>query len=387
MTKLVQLLGRPRTIKHQIHNRKVSWLELFYDLMFSVVIARLTDGLLDHLTWTGFGYSLLLFAWFIWDWNEVSGYFDNHGNDAIINILIINVDMIMVGIGAIFIPEAIGGQLTRMAIVLMLLELLMALVWLTLAHFDQVHGPASRVWGAVHLLALVIMLVIYLISSQILLWGLVIALLLNIFDVLITNPWLENEYDQARMVHTISDSLIERYGLMTMIALGEVIAGLYDGMASGRISATKISRFVVAIVLIAFIAAIYYQILGTLEISLSSSIGTSMTGWLFILTIMFSFYLGVAMQMQERFAETNQRLLGNLSLSLCVVLFLWTIRLIVRIGTEVAQRENKFKVGSLLLGEESLILLAAFLPSLDQLVAVSLILLINILQGRLLVTD
>ena len=39
---------------------------------------------------------------------------------------------------------------------------------------------------------------------------------------------LEREYERTNMVHTIKDSLIERYGLMTMIALGEIISSLYD---------------------------------------------------------------------------------------------------------------------------------------------------------------
>lgn len=384
---LVELLGRPRTIKHQIHNRKVSWLELFYDLMFAVVIARLTDGLLDQLSWGGLGNSILLFAWFIWNWNEVSGYFDNHGNDAIINILIINVDMILVGIGAIFIPAAIRGFWRQIAIVFMILELLMALVWLILAHFDHVHGPASRVWGLVHLVALFIMIVANFFSSTVLLSGLILAMLLNIFDVLVTNPWLDTEYHQARMRHTISDSLIERYGLMTMIALGEVIAGLYEGLTATRATTFSLSRFVLAIILTALVAAIYYQVLGTLEIALPSSIDTSLTGWLFILGIMFSFYLGVGMQLQERFQLTPLKEFGNLSLSVCLVLFLWTIRLIVRIGTAVAQHEKQWEIGWMLMGEEVLILAASWLPSLDQLIAIDLLLLIIILQGKMMEKD
>ena len=95
LNKIFTFLGKPRTINHQIANRKVSWLELFYDLIFAVVIARLTDSLLENLTITSIGYSVLIFGWFIWGWNEVSGYFDNHGNDSIINVLIINTEMIL----------------------------------------------------------------------------------------------------------------------------------------------------------------------------------------------------------------------------------------------------------------------------------------------------
>ncbi|MGO4982614.1 low temperature requirement protein A [Lactobacillus amylovorus] len=121
MNKIVNFLGKPRTIENVIKNRKISWLELFYDLIFAVVFSRLTESLLEHQTLTGFINAILTFFWLIWGWGEFSSYFDNHGNDSIINILIINIDMI--------------------------LELFMGAVWIDLGIFDKTHGPAARVWG------------------------------------------------------------------------------------------------------------------------------------------------------------------------------------------------------------------------------------------------
>lgn len=121
MNKIVNFGGKPRTIENVIKNRKISWLELFYDLIFAVVFSRLTESLLEHQTLTGFINAILTFFWLIWGWGELSGYFDNHGNDSIINILIINIDMI--------------------------LELFMGAVWIDLGIFDKTHGPAARVWG------------------------------------------------------------------------------------------------------------------------------------------------------------------------------------------------------------------------------------------------
>ena len=66
------------------------------------------------------------------------------------------------------------------------------------------------------------MLITYFIGNVVLVIGLCFGLLLNIFDVVAANPRLAREYDQAEMEHQIKDSMIERYGLMTMIALGEI---------------------------------------------------------------------------------------------------------------------------------------------------------------------
>lgn len=383
MGKIFAFFGKPRTIDHQIANRKVSWLELFYDLIFAVVIARLTDSLLDHLTITGLASSFLLFGWFIWGWNEVSGYFDNHGNDSIINVLIINTEMILTGIGALFISEAVQGQFGRISVVLMLIELLMALVWFGLAYFDRIHGPASRVWGMVHLVALAIMLVTYFLGQTALIMGLVVGLLLNIFDVVAANPRLAREYNQEEMEHQIKDSMIERYGLMTMIALGEIIAGLYETVDS-RITSEVILRFIICIVLIALVAAIYYQVLGTLHIILSSSIATILTGWLFILAIMFSFYMGVTIQMVLRNENTGWQLASNLLFAASLILFFALIRAIVLIGTATEQPTNQRLITGYLIAEGVVLVGIAFLPTIGFLVGTVVILLIIIMQGRLL---
>lgn len=123
MNKIVNFFGKPRTIENVIKNRKISWLELFYDLIFAVVFSRLQG------------------------WGELSGYFDNHGNDSIINILIINIDMILIGLASIFIPEAVNGNFHHITWLYIILELFMGAVWIGLGIFDKTHGPAARVWG------------------------------------------------------------------------------------------------------------------------------------------------------------------------------------------------------------------------------------------------
>lgn len=55
-----------------IKNRKISWLELFYDLIFAVVFSRLTESLLEHQTLTGFINAILTFFWLILGWGASS---------------------------------------------------------------------------------------------------------------------------------------------------------------------------------------------------------------------------------------------------------------------------------------------------------------------------
>lgn len=378
MTKFIKLLGKPRSISQQIRKRKISWIELFYDLMFAVVFSRLTDSLVENFTLPALAYSALIFGWLLWGWNEMSGYFDNHGNDSIINILVINTEMILTGIGIIFVPEAMAGNFSRLEIILMLIELLMAAIWFGLAHYDKLHGPASRIWGLAHLAALLVLILTYFGNQFWQTAGLIGGLLLNIFAVLIANPRLKREYDQAGLQHELKDSLIERYGLMTMIALGEIIAGIYETIRPGQISGMEIVRFIISMVVIALIAAIYYQILGALQIKLSSSIATSMTGWLFIISIMFAFYIGVGLQLLLK----DGQLAGKIFFIAALLLFMAAIRIIVFIGTQT-NNPGEHKISWLLVVEGLVLAALIFAPATAVLIGTLVIQLVIIIQGRL----
>ena len=377
MHKLFALLGRPRPIKNHILNRKVSWLELFYDLMFAVVIARLTEAVVEEPSAHALVNATLLFAWFIWGWNEASGYFDTHGNDSIITILIINTSMVITGVGTLFIPEAVAGNFSHITFAFMALEALMAAVWYGLSFFDPVHGPASRVWAGVHLSALALLMITTLFGPVIRFWGLTVGMLLNIGTVFFANPRLSREYEETTMVHELSDSLVERYGLMTMIALGEVIAGLYDPLKGTHVSGQVVFETIICLILVAVVAACFYQIIGDLQIVLPSSIGTSLTGWLFLFVILAAYYIGVSLQLVLEDGTD-----AHWWLTISLILYLLGIHHLALIGTPA--RQHLFHT-NLVIGLDLLALLAVtLLPTTAYLVATILILFVLIVDNRIM---
>lgn len=380
MNKLSKILGKPRTIEHPIPNRKISWLELFYDLMFAVVFARLTEGQMEHFSWCGMWMTFLMFAWFLWGWNETSSYFDNHGNASLLNILIVNAEMILTGIGAIFIPEAIGGSLGRVLIVLTLIECLMGCVWLCLAHFDATHGPASIKWGLGHIITTVVLLIGWFVPARWQLAIVILGLVLNMGNVFLANGRLRREYIQEGMQHRIKDSMVERYGLMTMIALGEVIAGLFDVLRE-RITSEEITRFIICLLITALAAAIYYQVLGEVEIIMKSSVGTYFMGWLFLFVILASFMLGVCMQ---TISVRQHFFIGNLTFAITMLAFLWGVRIIYLVGTKPQERNHDNIIRALLLVESLLLLALTPLSGIAMLTGSLIIFLAIVLQGGLM---
>lgn len=222
--KIFNLFGKPRNITEVIRNRKIGWLELFYDLIFAVVIGRITDGVVEHFSVETILNSLIVFGWFFWSWYEISGYFDNHGNDSALNVGIINIQMILTGIAAIFIPEAIEGHYHQLILVLLPIEFMLIFVWYTISWFDKAHGPASRIWAQTYIVSVVILIcsISSIISSGFFKFMFtIIALLINYSAVFFANAALKREYALIKMPYVLKDSLIERYGLMTMM-LGSV---------------------------------------------------------------------------------------------------------------------------------------------------------------------
>nr|WP_252895500.1 low temperature requirement protein A [Fructilactobacillus florum] len=112
---------------------------------------------------------------------------------------------------------------------------------------------------------------------------LIAALVLNCCAIFFANSKLEQEYQRINMNYELKDSLLERYGLMTMIALGEMIAGLY-GMAD-HIEPKVLFEFAMGIVFAAMIAAVYYQVIGELHVKMKSPIQVMGIRWLFLLEI------------------------------------------------------------------------------------------------------
>ena len=190
---------------------------------------------------------------------------------------------------------------------------------------------------------------------------------------------LEREYERTNMVHIIKDSLIERYGLMTMIALGEIISSLYD-FSKTPINWNRFIQFTLCIILVALLAAVYYQVLGELYIQLNSSIATSLTGWLFLLVILFIFLIDVSLHLVIIDGNLESKILFSFSL----ILMLLMIRVLFLISIHFKLSKLEVKLSWILLIEMIINLSAAFLPAMGMILLDILVLIIIAGQGRII---
>ena len=78
-----QWWGPPKRFDVQEKERRVSWLELFYDLVYVIAIARITHHLAHHVTLGSFLEYAALFVLIFWGWLNGSLYHDIHGNEGL----------------------------------------------------------------------------------------------------------------------------------------------------------------------------------------------------------------------------------------------------------------------------------------------------------------
>jgi low temperature requirement protein LtrA len=90
--------------------QRATTLELFYDLVFVFAITQVSHLLLEHLTWTGVGQSLLVLLVVWWSWNYTTWVTNELDTESIpVRLLMISLMLLSLSM-AVAIPEAFGER-------------------------------------------------------------------------------------------------------------------------------------------------------------------------------------------------------------------------------------------------------------------------------------
>jgi len=222
----------PRRAGDKIEHRQVTFLELFYDLVYVALIAELSHTLSGHIGWAGLGEFAFLFVIVWWAWLNGSLYHDIHGNNDIRTRVFTFLQMFTVVAMAVFAHNALGEGSIGFAVSCAVFQFLLAWLWWRTGVYDAAHRPLSLPYVATYLLStLLFMISVYVaVPVRFYLWGtgLLLSLLAPLFWRLRSvTPEIQAQMDLSM---DVSDSLVERFGLFTIIVLGEVIIGIVSGV-------------------------------------------------------------------------------------------------------------------------------------------------------------
>jgi low temperature requirement protein LtrA len=222
----------PARFEDRATDRRISFLELFFDLVFVVVISQLAQRLAAHPTWSGVGWFVFLF-YAIWSsWTNGTWYHELHGTNDVSARVFTFAQMLAVAMMAAFVAHVPGSGSDGFALAYAANVLILVILWFRTGLHDATHRAASVPYSLAYLVSAVLFAVSAAVDDPLTYWLWAAALAAQVAGQMIAfRRWTPPESQAGDAVIATTPSLIERIGLFVIIVLGEVIVGAVHGMA------------------------------------------------------------------------------------------------------------------------------------------------------------
>ena len=213
---------RLRSLEVDREERRATWLELFFDLVFVVAIAQLATGVGTDVGVRDFLILAGLFVPIWWAWVGYTFYADRFDTDDVVHRLLMLAGMFAVAALASTIPEAFAGDTRGFAVGYAATRL----VVVVLNGRAWRHLPAARPLLNVYIPAFALSAALFAVSAFVpaparyVLWTIGLA-----FDL--GTPLLSADRIRAVPIHT--SHIPERVGLLTIIVFGETVLAVVIG--------------------------------------------------------------------------------------------------------------------------------------------------------------
>jgi low temperature requirement protein LtrA len=252
--------GPPKKFSERKNERKIGWLELFYDLVYVAAISQLTHAMSQHCSWETTGLSFLFFSFVFWSWVNGSQYYDLHGSDSIRTRLVTFWQILAVAAVGVTMQDAFNGHHVPLAIALIIVQLIITYLWWSIGLYDPGHRKFSIFYTSGYLAATALLLVSVFTTFHIAIFLWVIALLFNFSPPFTAAKRIQEDLKQRNEVYTASAALVERFGLFTIIVLAESILAIVGGVGEMKDKGPLLwITFIIAILITFLIWSLYFD--------------------------------------------------------------------------------------------------------------------------------
>jgi low temperature requirement protein LtrA len=268
----------PRAHGDTIPDRTVSSLELFYDLVFVAVIGQAANHLAEHVSVRGSIEFGVVFA-LVWiAWVNGSVYLELHGREDGRTRSFTFIQMGILAVLAVFTADAGGGNGQAFAFVYAALLVVLTWLWFTVRRQDRQARPDFLPVTGRYVLGTAISAAVIFASgfladdARLVVWaGFAIAWMV-ILLVLVGRSLVRLNLDLRP-----TESLVERFGLFTIIVLGEVVFGVVEGLSVGGQDVNTIATGMIALMLGFGFWWMYFDIVGR---RMPRDDGPALTTWI-----------------------------------------------------------------------------------------------------------
>lgn len=180
----------PRSARTHPEERRISFLELFYDLVYVVIIAELSHTLAGNISLTGIGSFVFLFIIVWWAWFNGAMYHDMHGNNDIRTRVFTFLQMFTVAAMAVFAHNAMGEGSVGFALAYAAFHLILTWLWWRTGIYDPNHRPLSQPYSLTFLITSILFLISIVIPApwRFVFWVLALLIDLVLLSLLLTHP-------------------------------------------------------------------------------------------------------------------------------------------------------------------------------------------------------
>jgi low temperature requirement protein LtrA len=220
-------LQPPRPHGEVIEDRTVSFLELFYDLVYVVLVGQIAHTLAEDVSWSGVVDFAVVFG-LIWiGWFNGTQFHELHGREDGRNRSFIFLQMGILTVLAVFTGHAASTDGEPFAITYAILLAVLVWQWASVYRTDP---PEYRPGALRYLAGLVVSIGALLASSgmeengRVAVWAAVV-----VGSIALVVVYLLRASDDSLGIRA-THSMAERYGLFIIIVLGEVVLGVVDGL-------------------------------------------------------------------------------------------------------------------------------------------------------------
>jgi len=221
----------PRAHGDTIIDRRVSPLELLYDLVYVAVIGQAGHHLAGHVSPRGLAEFAVIFSLTWMAWTNGSLYLELHGRSDGRTRTYVFVQMGILAVLAVFAGDAGNSSGPAFAITYAAFLAVMTWLWYTVRRQDIRERPEFLPDTARYVVAMSVSLAVMVISAflaagtRLVLWALLVAGWIVLLALM----------GRARVGLgggiTPTDSLVDRFGTFTIIVLGEVVFGVVAGLS------------------------------------------------------------------------------------------------------------------------------------------------------------
>ncbi len=228
--------GAPRKFDRPETDRRVSWLELFYDLVYVIAISRITNQLSLHISADGFLEFICLFILIFWGWLNGSLYHDLHGSEGLRTRLMTLWQMMIIAALAVLFGQPAAKHYFNITVVFMIMQIYITYMWWSIGFYDRSHRRYNKPYTILYLTALALMALSLVVPESWLKLILPLILICNYAPPFVTHTLLRRDSTDL----DLSASMFERLGLFAIIIFGEVVLGVVNGIGRNRVPGSSL---------------------------------------------------------------------------------------------------------------------------------------------------